>query len=732
MSLDTEELYGWIPSIYRQRDAEIGEPLKALIAVLAEQGGAVEDDIRGLYNDWFIETCSEWVVPYIGDLLGIRGLREIDDSTPFTRRALVANTLRYRRRKGTAAVLEQLAFDATGWRVRAVEFFERLEATQHVNHIRRHSLRTPDLRDSSALECMGGPFDASAHSVEVRRISSGRGRYNIPGIGLFLWRLQSYRLLRAQLNGAGAPDRFIVHPLGVDAPLFNPPQTESDVLESTDEQHVPMAVRNRPLHDELEQRRQALVDGQDPLYRYFDDRPDARAAQVFELFLDGEAVPPERIAVCDLSTWQAPPDTRPYTRNHPDGTTTAVSMPISAAVDPGRGRVMLAPSQTGAEPRLTSSYGCPGDLGGGPYDRRTSLEGVFAEADWQIGVTRESPPLGGELVDTLTEAVDIWNGQPDGTVGIITVMDSSRYDETLTGAARIRIPEGSQLMIVAGDWPARPMPDGPPGARMRRRGDVDADNRRPFLHGHMDIEGTAPVGSLTPGRLVLNGLWLAGNLRVRGGHLGELSLAHSTVAPEGFWLRVPSANEQLVIGMHRSICGQVSIATGADGLVIRDCIVQAAPTAINAPWTPVTVCSSTVMGRTRAMLLEASDCLFTGRVNVERRQQGCVRFSAMPADSQTPRRFRCQPDLALAEAGPADSDQVRARMRPAFTSTQYGHPAYSQLGSGCAAELMTGAEGGAEMGVYNFLKQSQRLDNLHAAVSGYLRFGLEAGVLFEN
>ena len=153
---------------------------------------------------------------------------------------------------------------------------------------------------------------------------------------------------------------------------------------------------------------------------------------------------------------------------------------------------------------------------------------------------------------------------------------------------------------------------------------------------------------------------------------------------------------------------------------------------IDATQTPTTLCTTTVMGRTRVLQLNASDSLFTDRVTVERRQQGCVRYSALPANSQTPRRFRCQPDLALEDASPADSAQIRARMRPAFTSTQYGNPAYAQLSNGCASELKTGAEDGAEMGAYNFLKQPQRLDNLHAAINGYLRFGLEAGVLLEN
>ncbi len=51
-----------------------------------------------------------------------------------------------------------------------------------------------DLRRGDALELLDGPFDRLAHTVDVRRINSHRtlGRYNIPSVGLFVWRLKSY------------------------------------------------------------------------------------------------------------------------------------------------------------------------------------------------------------------------------------------------------------------------------------------------------------------------------------------------------------------------------------------------------------------------------------------------------------------------------------------------------------------------------------------------------------
>ena len=62
-------LHRLLPSVYRVRDAERGEPLRALLEVISPELDRIEDDIAGLYDNWFIETCDEWVVPYIGDLL---------------------------------------------------------------------------------------------------------------------------------------------------------------------------------------------------------------------------------------------------------------------------------------------------------------------------------------------------------------------------------------------------------------------------------------------------------------------------------------------------------------------------------------------------------------------------------------------------------------------------------------------------------------------------------------
>jgi hypothetical protein len=741
--LTADHLYRLIPAVYRSRDAQAGQgALRGLVEVLAREGRVVEDDIAQLYDDWFIETCDEWVVPYIAELLGVRGLRDLGEGVPFSRRALVANTVAYRRRKGTVAVLEQLAFDTTGWRAKAVEFFLRLATTQHVNHVRLAAPGWASLAAAEPLERVGTPFDVAPYSADMRRIEVNRGRHNIPNVGLFLWRLGAYRLSRSEPASGPNPDSYFLSPLALDTPCFNPPHTETDITSATGEVNVPAPLRRRPLYDELEARRQALVDGREPQRRWFDDRPGGGGVP-FEILLDGVPVPVAQLQVCDLSHWTAPPDTRDYPQCQPDGSTVTIAMPIAASIDPVRGRVVLAPAHAGAQVRVSWSYGGAGDLGGGPYSRQVSVEDALAwrvgpDADamrptWQIGVSRLSAPVAGQVVGTLAEAIDAWHARPaDVSFGLITLMDSSTWAESFTGAARIRIPSGCRLVITAADWPALPVEGGLPGQLGRRIGRVTADGVRAHLRGSIDVVGTAPAGDEAAGELILDGLLIEGDLRVLDGNLRRLRLAHCTIVPGRGRLRVTSGNADLSVELERSICGAIAVPAAIERVSLRDTIVQAvgAPTAIDLDACRLSAAASTILGRATVQSVEASDCIFAGRLTAARRQEGCVRYSYLADDAAAPRRYRCQPDLAVGDAAGAAAAAIRARLRPTFASSTYGEPGYGQLAATCAQEIALGAEDGAEMGALNFVKQAHRLANLRSQLDDYLRFGLEAGIQF--
>ena len=245
MSYDPDELYNLLPSVHRVRDTEEGEPLRELLALITRQVGILEEDLEQLYDNQFIETCAPWVLPYIGDLIGYRSLHPIgpDQLTP---RAEVANTIGYRRRKGTASVLEQLARDVTGWNARAVEFFQLLAWTQFMNHVRPTNFYAPDLRQWEPLERLGSAFETTAHTVDVRHVERGEGKYNIPNVGIFLWRLNAYRL-RSSPAARVDDHRFLFHPLGVNTPLFNRPQTEKSITHLAEPLNVPEPISRRVL-----------------------------------------------------------------------------------------------------------------------------------------------------------------------------------------------------------------------------------------------------------------------------------------------------------------------------------------------------------------------------------------------------------------------------------------------------------------------------------------------------
>ncbi|MEO7052008.1 MAG: hypothetical protein ABI128_10120, partial [Rhodanobacter sp.] len=111
MSAQLDRLYELLPVVYRMRDAGQGFPLRDFLRVLATQANLLEQDIARLYDNWFIETCDDWVVPYLGELIGYSLLPEAatleaDGGSGgglghlLALRADVANTIDARRRKG--------------------------------------------------------------------------------------------------------------------------------------------------------------------------------------------------------------------------------------------------------------------------------------------------------------------------------------------------------------------------------------------------------------------------------------------------------------------------------------------------------------------------------------------------------------------------------------------------------------------------------------------------------
>jgi hypothetical protein len=751
MTFDAQSLYELVPAIYRIRDAERGGPLERLVEILADPVVAFEENLEQLRDDLFIETCADWVVPYIGELVGHRPLHPAWSGSA-SPRAEVANAIRYRRRKGTASMLEELARNVTGWNARVVEFFERLAWNQHVNHPRVTPPRggTLTVRNHESCELIGyanGAFDSTARFADVRDPVRAAGRYGVSKIGLFLWRLNAYPIVNGDAHKEAA-GQFRFNPLGLDAPLFNVPAGETEIAQLAAQSNVPGTLRRRALHDDVEALRAAIAAGQ--------PRPELHftTPRVLQVILNDEAepVPPQELLVCNLEGWDRPPTSRDY----PDPSNTPVPMKIRAAIDPELGRVTVPVGAGVREVRVSYAYGFSAGIGGGPYNRRdSSTSSIDRDISWQLGVSRDAGAAAEQVVPTLTEAVNRWNDQPAGTCGAIAILDSRTYEENLVTASKIRIPEGSCLLIVAASWPEV---ESATGERVRLPGHLTRHRQRPVLAGKLSVQGTAGTDD-QPGRLLLDGLLIDGAVTVLAGNLGALTLSHCTVVP-GNGLTVNSSasdenqNNDLELRLDHSICGTLSIPGSRAHLHVLDSIVSSelaaddAAVAIGGEVAHLHVERSTVFGSVAARHLDAENALFTGTVAIERRQQGCVRFCYLPPGSTPPRTFRCQPQLEIAvriaraetEAGtkldPAAREQIRrqveARIVPSFTAVVYGHPAFGQLHSSSPVQLRTGAEDDAEMGAFHDLFQPQREANLRARLDEYLRLGLTAGIFYAS
>ncbi len=371
-----ERLYNLIPAIYRIRDETQGGSLRALLGVIEQELEIVETDIANLYENWFIETCDEWVVPYIGDLLAVTLYTEQSRTYGQERRAYVANTLAYRNRKGTAPVLEQLIADITGWRSRVVEFFKLVSTSQNLNNLQTNNVFA-DIRQSRKIDAIGTPFEESvAHTVEIRNISNQGGKYNIANIGIFLWRLKSYPIQRVTARPIKFADTksqgryYTFNALGIDIPLFNQPQTETEITSLASEINLPTSLRRLTLVAELEARRQLITDGKIPSSNsYFGNNP------VLQVFLNHQSISPEYILIDDLNkwdkhNWQLYPHTKTYKTSDNQ---TEKTFEIQAIVDPELGRLAVITKSAPQTVEVSYSYAFSGDIGGGTYDRSSSL-----------------------------------------------------------------------------------------------------------------------------------------------------------------------------------------------------------------------------------------------------------------------------------------------------------------------------------------------------------------------
>lgn len=722
MEADQSSLFALLPAALREADDEAGGMAAALFAIMGEEEDRLARAIDELGESWFIETCPEWAVPYIGDLLAVRSLTA---TAGFSERSWVAQTIRLRRRKGTLGIIGTLARATTGWPSLPVEMFQRLASTQSMRHLRRSAIAVAPVRLPERMRRRDTAFDALPHTVDIRLIERGQGHYNVPNIGIFGWRAQVYPLDAVEAAPAG-PGRFHCDPAGRALPLWNPPRVAG--TQGPGEADMPTPLDRRSLYLDLDGIRVAHAAGRPVTARWFDARPPLRLwvqANAGDPFVE---VPAMQLASADLHDvadargWRRPP----AMQNYADASGAIVTRPITAAFDPVRGRIAFPDGTAPHALWCSHALAAPGDLAGGPYSRQESLMARLANRpiNWQIGVSRRRTAIPGVIVDTVAEAIAEWAAQPAGTVGVIALLDNDCFAENLTSGAAIPVKRGSLLAIVAADWPPTPRPGG--GSDLLA-GSLSAVDRRAAIIGDIAVVGDAPANAINPGTLIFDGLLIGGNLSVSGAsdaNLGELVIAHSTVSGA---VAVTGSHGRLTLTLDRSICGPVTATATVPGLNVRESIILGNLTMTGAR---AAILGLTVTGPTQLQSVQASDSIFARRLNTVRKQVGCLRYSYVPPGSSGPRQFRCQPELAVTEAGPgSEAAAIAARVGPMFDSVTAGLHDCARLSWRCDPALTMGGENGGAMGAWRFLEEPQRRANLRIALDEYLGLGLEAGLI---
>lgn len=705
-----ERLYQLLPRLYRRRDEAQGQPLRALMAVLDAEFATLETDMLALYDNWFIETCDEWALPYLADLVDAGPLGD-GEKWHYTQRRRIANTIAYRRRQGTVATLENVIRDETGWTAKIAESSRLLSVTQHVTDVRQDRGQTVDLRDALALSRRHGAFNDVAHAVEIpARTQSpiihwpapGRPprRYRPNGLTVFLWRLGAYAMTRVtpclKTSRELPPGCFTFDPVGRDQALFNVPESIASIEEPLQPIHVPMPISRAVLAADLA-----------------DAKSNGKSQSVFfgpgrsvNISRRGQPLPPHRVASANLDPW--PDEDSLAAWREQRGETEAV-------IDVQRGRfVWLGSTVPTVEAiEVDYTYGFSDDMGGGPYGRGLESN-AKATQTWIVARrTLSQSAASSEAVRTvssLNQALTEWNqlaerfekvSNPQSPlIGQIWILDNTTYEVDI---GVVRMPQGAHLTIAAADEmrPAVRL-DEPLAVHTWRYAARDAPR-----HSHEE-------DACTPTQLELNGLLIDGQIEIRRSPgsqnpaVLDLTVSHCTLVPLPNTASLRAIDSVGRVDIDLSIVGRIELCDGAH-LYVSQTIIDgggqddALAIARDPGGHGVTaeLSRATIFGAVRGLRLElAENVLFTRPLEALKSEP--VRFSYVPAD-----------------------DGCAANLQHAFTSMRPGDPAYAQLGAHCPEEILHAGEDGSQPGAFHRRYRPQRLSGLQRIIDEFAPLGQE-------
>jgi hypothetical protein len=525
----TEHLWMLLPEVYRSSDSDDAAtkgPLRELVERLGAQAAVLRRSIDRSLEDQFIESCDDWLIPYIGDLLATNIVAGLDARA---QRLDVAHTIYYRRRKGTAAILEEIAANITNWNARVVEFFRRLARTRHsfdpaigldraqavIDGLRGTLSGTPaggfaDLRHAGAAQKANTAFDEYFHSVDFRRGRGASGWLNIPKLGVFLWRLKSFPFDDSTpVEDAACPGQFTFDPTGREIPLFardyRGKEQYGDAWVTPDEWMLPGRIST-----ELFAREQVH------LY-------------------------PDSVAVVDVSS---------------AGET--ILAPANARVVPERGRFEpTVPPAPGVARRVRFHHGFSSEIRAGPYDRRSSIEDPLPHPP------PTSPPVSGgdfNLRSALNALGAMGTVPIDDSLTYSAVANLTNFTDVLLQAAQDQCPV---IRLNGSEW----IFQGAPGAKLAIDG-VLVSGGDIVLRGTFD-EVTLHCATLDPGE------------EIHADGAMPQSVDGRDLAPGTIWVEGVVAH--IILG--RAICGPIRTRLGGavESISITDSIVQGVRTTLFGP-----------------------------------------------------------------------------------------------------------------------------------------------------
>jgi len=637
-------------------------PLLALLGAIEEQWLMLAADADSVLDDIFPDSAAEWALPYLGQVLGL---------PPDSGRSEIGSATALRRRRGTAAALEDFATVITGWPARVTEGWQTTAWCQQLRH---------PVRRTASLSMRAGEHLLAGTQLDPARRSLTPGGPHHPAAAtatVFPW--QVLRFNATQVSPTAAAGRFALHPLGLPAPLYLRQQPLVIASDAEDERPPGAAPAMRPPRSpaDLPLRAtwrliEALSPGQisyGPVWKLGASHPltagDPGDPPLITLTLDGAVVPWTSIGLTSLPSGGGPA---------PEAD--------QILIDPNRGIIAVGAGLAGTV-RATFYRPVSGRIGA-------------------LASTAEPDDLAGKVI-----IVDPAGGPHAPGQLVVANLDAAV-------AAAMALPGPGQgpgpdveIRLDTNDRLAAPAPvaTAPPVSRWRI---VAPTGLTPVIVGDFEI-------GMPGAHVELAGCYLDGNISV-GADLASLTLTSVTMNPAaGRTLTVTPGAWTLSMSASLSILGPIRADLSAFPIVIADSLIdgagiQLAPCgAVPAPPGPVPAVAatdrfpaqidataSTFSGPVAADTIQASDCIFLGGVRTVVTSAGWLRYCHLGEDADPlahPQGYQCR-------SGPPP-----ALVSAAAESAGYYAPLLAGPAGRGADPVLSAASDGGEIGAYHHARR---------------------------